>query len=372
MKEGELAGPGVIAGTATLASAGVGPRRHDFAKGAQDPVAEGIGLPFPNNSDFRERPRGIEGNDARGRTPVSPRRAGAARPPVRNGRSRARRRPAAALSAGPCPCRGPIGVELHLRSLWLAHRAGRHPDVRGRSVKVDASFIDIVEKSDTLVALMGTFVARKGPFSVYSDVVWSKVGVGQQRRDPHAAPGISGTVGPPSGSTSRWPSSRSAPPTRWRAPAPSRSIFSVACGTGTRRRMSRSTSSAPSNRRSRAHRRPRHCALRLGRLGRPRLRRAAALHRGTRARTVPARRRGRVRPRQRFLLAGHWRIRLRLRRLAGHHVPGSSATAPFTSTMRRASAACATSSTCSSTGRCLASACGSNSVRDRGAPRSPC
>ena len=43
--------------------------------------------------------------------------------------------------------------------------------IRGRSVKVDASFVNIVEKSDTLVALMGTFEARRGPFALYTDLV---------------------------------------------------------------------------------------------------------------------------------------------------------------------------------------------------------
>jgi hypothetical protein len=68
--------------------------------------------------------------------------------------------------------------------------------VRGRSVKVDASFIDIVEKSDTLVALMGTFEARNGPFALYGDLVWSKVGVeGGNVRTRTPAPGLTSTVG---------------------------------------------------------------------------------------------------------------------------------------------------------------------------------
>jgi hypothetical protein len=41
---------------------------------------------------------------------------------------------------------------------WLTALKGTQT-VRGRSVKVDASFIDIVEKSDTLVALMGNIEA---------------------------------------------------------------------------------------------------------------------------------------------------------------------------------------------------------------------
>jgi hypothetical protein len=111
----------------------------------------------------------------------------------------------AALAADPAPLAAPnIDAPLVMSPAWsftfvpygwLTSLDGTQT-VRGRSVKVDASFIDIVEKSDTLVALMGTFVARKGPFSVYSDVVWSKVGVeGNNVRTRTPAPGISGTVG---------------------------------------------------------------------------------------------------------------------------------------------------------------------------------
>jgi hypothetical protein len=49
--------------------------------------------------------------------------------------------------------------------------------VRGRSSKIDASFIDIVETSDKLATLMGNFEARNGPFALYADLVWSKVGI---------------------------------------------------------------------------------------------------------------------------------------------------------------------------------------------------
>src|SRR5688572_7208899 len=59
---------------------------------------------------------------------------------------------------------------------WLTSLKGEQT-VRGRTVDVDASFIDIVEKSDTLAALMGTFEARNGPFALYGDLVWTKVGL---------------------------------------------------------------------------------------------------------------------------------------------------------------------------------------------------
>jgi hypothetical protein len=78
---------------------------------------------------------------------------------------------------------------------WLTSIKGTQT-VRGRSAKVDASFIDIVEKSDHLVALMGDFEARNGRFSLYGDLVWSKIGVeGGNVRTRSPAPGIAGSVG---------------------------------------------------------------------------------------------------------------------------------------------------------------------------------
>ncbi|GEO16314.1 hypothetical protein [Microvirga aerophila] len=78
---------------------------------------------------------------------------------------------------------------------WLTALKGTQT-VRGRSVKVDASFIDIVEKSDTLVALMGDFEARNGPIALFTDVVWSQIGVeGGNVRSRALAPGVTGTLG---------------------------------------------------------------------------------------------------------------------------------------------------------------------------------
>jgi hypothetical protein len=78
---------------------------------------------------------------------------------------------------------------------WLTALKGTQT-VRGRSVKVDASFIDIVEKSDSLVALMGNVEARNGPFAIYGDVVWSKIGAeGSNVRSRTLAPGVAGTLG---------------------------------------------------------------------------------------------------------------------------------------------------------------------------------
>jgi hypothetical protein len=78
---------------------------------------------------------------------------------------------------------------------WLTSLNGTQT-VRGRSVEVDAGFVDIVEKSDTLVALMGDFEARNGPFALLGNVVWSKIGVeGGNVRSRALAPGVTGTLG---------------------------------------------------------------------------------------------------------------------------------------------------------------------------------
>jgi hypothetical protein len=78
---------------------------------------------------------------------------------------------------------------------WLMALDGTQT-VRGRSVNVDASFADIVEKSDTLVALMGDFEARNGPFALLGNVVWTKIGTdGGDLRSRALAPGVTGTLG---------------------------------------------------------------------------------------------------------------------------------------------------------------------------------
>ena len=44
---------------------------------------------------------------------------------------------------------------------------------RGHTVSVNETFIDLVEDSDSLAALMGYFEARKGPFAIFTDIVWA-------------------------------------------------------------------------------------------------------------------------------------------------------------------------------------------------------
>ena len=78
---------------------------------------------------------------------------------------------------------------------WLLALNGTET-VRGRSVKVDASFTDILEKSDFLIALMGDFEARNGRWGLLSNVVWAKIGADSSSvRTRTVAPGVVGTVG---------------------------------------------------------------------------------------------------------------------------------------------------------------------------------
>lgn len=60
---------------------------------------------------------------------------------------------------------------------WLTSLNGTQT-VRGRTADISAGFIDIVEKSDSLLSLMGTVEFRRGPTAIYGDLVWSKIGVG--------------------------------------------------------------------------------------------------------------------------------------------------------------------------------------------------
>ncbi|WP_229426700.1 hypothetical protein [Microvirga alba] len=78
---------------------------------------------------------------------------------------------------------------------WLMGLNGSQT-VRGRTTKVNASFIDVAEKADTLVGLMADFEARNGPLALYGDVVWTKVGLsGNHLRTRSLAPGVTGTLG---------------------------------------------------------------------------------------------------------------------------------------------------------------------------------
>jgi len=48
--------------------------------------------------------------------------------------------------------------------------------VRGHKTDINESFIEILEESDSIMALMGYFEARKGRFGLFTDVVWEDLG----------------------------------------------------------------------------------------------------------------------------------------------------------------------------------------------------
>ncbi len=55
---------------------------------------------------------------------------------------------------------------------WLTGLFG-NATIKGRTIQIDASFIDIVENSNSLIALMGYGEARKGPVTFYLDTVYA-------------------------------------------------------------------------------------------------------------------------------------------------------------------------------------------------------
>lgn len=58
---------------------------------------------------------------------------------------------------------------------WMLGISG-NLTARGQTVDVNASFLQVVQKSDSLAAFMGYFEADKGKVGFYTDVVWAKLG----------------------------------------------------------------------------------------------------------------------------------------------------------------------------------------------------
>lgn len=65
---------------------------------------------------------------------------------------------------------------------WMTNVNG-NVTARGHTVDINDSFFQIVEKSDSLMALMGYFEARKGRFSLFTDVVWEDLGFPGHAKD---------------------------------------------------------------------------------------------------------------------------------------------------------------------------------------------
>ena len=82
---------------------------------------------------------------------------------------------------------------------WLASLNGTQT-VRGRSVDVSASFIDVIDATlgsgGTLIGLMADFEVRNGPVSFLGDLVWTNIAVDRSGvRSRSLAPGIVGSLG---------------------------------------------------------------------------------------------------------------------------------------------------------------------------------
>src|ERR1700757_4050972 len=60
---------------------------------------------------------------------------------------------------------------------WAPSVAGKLT-ARGQTVDVNASFIQILQKSNSLIGYMGYFEADKGRVGFYLDTVWAKLGFG--------------------------------------------------------------------------------------------------------------------------------------------------------------------------------------------------
>jgi hypothetical protein len=58
---------------------------------------------------------------------------------------------------------------------WLMSVSG-NVTAHGQTVDLDASFIQLVQKSDSLVGFMGYFEADKGRVGFYTDFVWARLG----------------------------------------------------------------------------------------------------------------------------------------------------------------------------------------------------
>ncbi len=58
---------------------------------------------------------------------------------------------------------------------WLMGVSG-NMTARGQTFDVNANFLQIVDKSDSVAALMGYFEANKGKVGFYTDAVWTKLG----------------------------------------------------------------------------------------------------------------------------------------------------------------------------------------------------
>ena len=59
---------------------------------------------------------------------------------------------------------------------WVVNLNGS-ATARGNTVDINASVFDLLQKSNSLIGLMGDFEANKGRFGFFADVVWAQLGI---------------------------------------------------------------------------------------------------------------------------------------------------------------------------------------------------
>jgi len=78
------------------------------------------------------------------------------------------------------PIPAPSGWQFRVTPYAWAPSVNGDVTVRGRTVDIDVTFLDLFDSGssgvelDSLAALMGYIEARKGPWGIYGDVVWGK------------------------------------------------------------------------------------------------------------------------------------------------------------------------------------------------------
>jgi hypothetical protein len=88
--------------------------------------------------------------------------------------------PALAADLGPAPVEeflrpAPSQWEFRFTPYAWATSVNGTTIAADQAIDIDASFLDIVEESESLVGLMGYFEARRGRLALYTDVVWSSL-----------------------------------------------------------------------------------------------------------------------------------------------------------------------------------------------------
>src|SRR5262245_1111878 len=84
----------------------------------------------------------------------------------------------AALAGDEASAADPDGWRFRVALYGWAPSITGSVTARGQTVDVNASFIQILQKSDSLIGYMGYFEADKGRVGFYLDTVWAKLGFG--------------------------------------------------------------------------------------------------------------------------------------------------------------------------------------------------